>query len=596
MRQTKWAAAAHHIRGDYSQSWLVFLLVLTLAFLFSVRVLHAQSQSGSPVTADVDRTTISTDETVTLNVTVLDTNASRPSLPILDGFQVRGSSYVSQQTIVNGVTTAEATYSFVLQPTRAGELTIPAITIEINGRQYTTDPITVQVSQGASAPPPSSPSGNAQKPGDLQSGSFFVEAEVDNDAPYLGQQVNYIFRFFQAETMFGTPRYIAPDYTGFWNQQEIQQSQYFTDRQNSTYRVTELRTILFPTVVGERTIEPGSLEFPGSLLRSGTVLQSNLVTLTVKAPPAPVPADFSGAVGSLSISATVEPGEVAVNEPVTLRVVLEGKGNIETLPDPTLPELSGWRAFESTSSISTEINDGVLAGTRIYEQLLVPAAAGEYQIPAVAYTYFDPETESYETANSAPIAVKVLNGAAEAPVPSVLGVEREAVEQIDNDIRFIKPAPGALAAASVPLTKKTAYWMFWLIPPFIVLVDWAWQRRKRIRDSNPAMVRRSLAARKARKALASARQQSVDPHEASGQILFEYLSDKLNKPVAGLTQAGLANLLRSQKIDESTVNQVCSLLSASEYGRFAPAGDNHDFAVDLIGDTEQLILNLEQMM
>jgi hypothetical protein len=566
---------------------------------------RAQSQPGAqgttPVTASVDRTSISTDETVTLSVTVLDSEASRPTLPALQGFQVRGSSFVSQRTVVNGVATSEATYTYVLQPTQTGELTIPGIAVSLDGQTYITDPITVEVSQGAAQPPPVTPqipgSGGSGAPlEDAESATFFAEAEVDNRSPYLGQQVNYIFRFFQAETLFGTPRYEAPDFAGFWDQQETEQSQYFIDRDGITYRVTELRTILFPTVVGERSIEAGALQFPGSLFRPGAVLRSNPVTLTVQAPPTPAPSDFSGAVGDLSISVTVEPAEVAVNEPVTLRLLIEGEGNVETLPDPLLPDLFGWRAFESTSSVSSQVQDGVLRGRKLTEQLLVPATAGEYLIPSINYTYFNPEAGSYETSSSDPIPLMVLGSEDQAPVAGVPGVERQEVEQIAGDIRFIKPAPQELNGTTSGLTGSAVYWLLWLLPPLAAFADWGWRRRQRRLESNPALVRRSRAARTARKAITVARREGRDPHQAAGRILSQYLGDKLNQPVAGLTQEALARRLSDNAIDPAMVEQVCSLMAASELGRFAPGSGDDQQAPELIGEVELLIADLEKRL
>lgn len=581
------------------------LLLFGLLMLFGAQPgrqqLFAQS-SGSPITSGVDRTTLSTDETVTLNVTVLDTNASRPTLPVLDGFHVTRSSFVSQRTVVNGVATEEATYSYLLQPTRVGELLIPPVTITVDGQEFATDPITIQVTQGAAPPQPATPGENLPPPSDAELATFFVEAEVDNTAPYLGQQVNYIFRFFQAETLFRAPGYVAPDFAGFWNQQETEQSQYFMDRQaggqTTTYRVTELRTILFPTVVGERTIEAAALEFPGSLLRSGAVLQSDPVTLVVKPPPNPAPAEFSGAVGKLSITATVEPSEVAVNEPVTLRVTMQGEGNIETLPDPALPDLAAWRAFpKTTSTVSAQVQDGVLVGNKVFEQLLVPTAPGDYLIPGISYSYFNPESETYETTTSEPVSVLVLDGGDQEPIPAVPGVERETVEQIDSDIRFIKPAPSSLSSASAPLTENLFYWTIWLLPLFVIIADWRWQRRQQIRAANPALVRRSRAAKSARSRLARARQQDQKPAEVVGAILSDYLSDKLDTPVAGLTQSALAELLIGLSIDEPTVNSVCDLLAVAELDRFAPTGDAiTPSPVDLIGETERLISELEALL
>lgn len=575
--------------------WRFRLTVATLLLLFVLSVRPAVAQA-TPVRAEVDRDTISTDETVTLSITILGTDASRPSLPVLDGFQIAGSSTSSRLSIVNGVTSSEAIYSYVLRPTRAGELVIPAITVSVGGQSYNTEPITVEVTQGATPSQPSSPGGPLSAPGQLDGSAYFVEAEVDNPTPYLGQQITYTFRFYQAETLLGQPGYDPPEFAGFWSRQDPEQVQYFVDQDKTTYRVTELRTLLFPSVVGERVISPGTFQLPGTFLRSGATLRSNPVTVTVRPTPSPAPSGFDGAVGQLSITAEIRPDVAAVNEPVTLRVTVEGQGNIETLPDPALPELDGWRAFERTSSVNTQMRDGYVTGSRVYEQLLVPATAGEFVMPAIDYTYFDPEMEAYQTVTTEPINITVSGGAVEAPIPAVPGVTQETVTQIDNDIRHIKPVLSKLESAPSSLTSSPAYWLLWLLPISIAAADWGWRRRQAYRANNPDLVRRSQALKKAKQALAQARRQQLDPHVAVGHVLSAYLSDKLSQPIAGLTQRALADRLHRCGADDPLVARVCEVLALSDTGRFAPIGANGVAPSDLIWETERLIVELDTVL
>lgn len=577
--------------------------VLKLLMMAGILALSAATAvAQSPVTATVDRDAISTDETVTLSITITGSGASRPTLPDLDGFQVVGTSSASQFSIVNGAFISQATYRFILQPTRAGELTIPAITVSVGGQSYTTDPITVTVAQGSgqgsgqgTASPPAD-SGEAAAPGELSGQDFFVEAEVDNPTPYLGQQVVYTFRFYQAVSLLGQPGYDSPDFVGFWNQQGTQQQQYTVRVSGRTYRVTALQTILFPTSAGEHIIEPAVLQLPGSLFQAGRTLRSEPVTVTVRPLPDPTPDGFSGAVGQLNITATAEPTSVVINEPVTLRVTVSGQGNIETLPDPALPEPAGWRAFESTSLVNTQLEDGRLTGSRVYEQLLVPTEAGTFTIPAIPYAYFDPEAGAYRTVTTEPLTVIVAEGVADTPIPAVPGVAQETVAQLETDIRHIKPVPPVLESAPAPLPERPSYWLMWLLPVLAIAVDWAWQRRQAFRAQNPGLVRRSQAHKKARRILSRARKQALDPHTAVAQALTGYLGDKLDLPVSGMTQAALAAELEARQVDDALLSRLQALLAWSEMGRFAPVSRDGETAVDAVQDAEKLIAALERVL
>ena len=52
----------------------------------------------------------------------------------------------------------------------------------------------------------------------------------------------------------------------FWSEQLEGQKEYTTEAAGRRYRVTELQTLLFPTSVGEATIDPAQLTIPGGFL------------------------------------------------------------------------------------------------------------------------------------------------------------------------------------------------------------------------------------------------------------------------------------------------------------------------------------------
>ena len=91
---------------------------------------------------------------------------------------------------------------------------------------------------------------------------LFVTAAVDNDQPYLGEQVSYIFRIHRrsdVETDVGQVEYSPPSFEGFWNSGVTEQREYDETTSSGSYRVVELRTVLFPSVAGNVTIGPGTL-------------------------------------------------------------------------------------------------------------------------------------------------------------------------------------------------------------------------------------------------------------------------------------------------------------------------------------------------
>ncbi|UCC53519.1 MAG: BatD family protein, partial [Anaerolineaceae bacterium] len=444
------------------------VFVVTIISLLLIGVFALPGSAQSPVTAEVDRNRLSTDEVLVLKVTIDSTagQASQPALPALDGFEILGSSSGTQISIVNGDMNMQATYSYSLHPTQAGQLMINPVSVQIDGQLYSTQPIMIEVSQGTGQVQPAPNQGIPSMPGfptrpnfpnipgfpnlnnlfptmpgmpsnqvnpgntappmdpadaptELVGQPFFIEALVDNPNPYQGEQVLYTFRFYQAENLFDQPEYQSPSFTGFWSEERSEdQVDYTTEAAGRAYRVTELQTVLFPTGVGEVTIEPATLTIPGDFFSRGMALQTQPITMNIRPLPDNAPANFQGAVGQFDIQAQADTAKTKVNETVTLHVTLRGVGNMNNLADPLWSEGPEWRAFDSKATVNTHFTDGVFGGVRSYERLLVPTQAGDLLLPAIVFSYFNPETESYETTSSEPILISVLGDVAAGVAPA----------------------------------------------------------------------------------------------------------------------------------------------------------------------------------
>ena len=617
-----------------SRFFVVALLSLVLIGLFALPALAQE-----PVTAQVDRNRLSTDEALLLTI-VVDSSAGRatqPSLPLLDGFQVLGSSSGTSIRIVNGSMTSSANYNYTLRPTRTGQLIINPITVNIDGQPYTTQPIAVEVSQGTGqvqpAPNPGMPSMSgfpnlqnlfrslpgsggslpnsggfadpaqpidpADMPTELVGQDFFVEAEVDNLNPYQGQQVLYTFRFYQAESLFDQPSYQGPSFTGFWSE-ELNDGQvdYTIEAAGRPYRVTELQAVLFPTGVGEVTIEPAALTLPGDFFTRSQVLQTQPINLNVRPLPDNAPANFQGAVGQFAIQSQADTAETEVNETVTLDVALSGQGNLEALADPVWPEGPEWRAFDSKATVDTQFEDGLLSGVSRYERLLVPTQPGDLLLPAIEFSYFNPQTESYETVSSEPIIIHVTGdvGATVVPAAPTGSATVPAIAAVSNvpDLRPNKAAGELSRSSSGPLTGNGIYWLLWLVPLVLFVSHWGYRRYQQQRMDTADSRRSQGAARQAKQALREAGKQG-SASQVAGGILVSYLEEKMNQRVVGLSQTQLAALLEQHGVDAELIGRVQSCLMQAEMGRYAPAGVNSGSG-DLLQETEQVIGELDKSL
>jgi len=566
---------------------LLFITIFFCALLVGPDIILAQA----PVTAEVDRTNIGVNEQLTLSVTVSGEllDIPTPDLSRLQDFRVVGSSSSTQISIINGELTTQGRFLYRLQPLGEGALVIPPIAVEVDGQSFQTEPIHIEVIAG-NVPPPT---GEDTAVPDSLNGGVLVEAEVDNPTPYLGQQIIYTFRFFyQPNSFFRQPDFEPPAFTNFWGQNILAQPQFRAVIDGQEYIVTEMRTALFPASIGQLTIDPTEVSIPGGLLEPDIIRETEQITVDVRPLPDGSPPDFRGAVGQFDIRASLSETTGKVNEPVTLSVELEGSGNIEMLTEPNLPELPNWRIFESQVSTQIDIQNDKVHGTRRFERLIVPGQHGEYTIPPIHFSYFDPEAIEYRIVSTEPMLIAVEPGEVEESTVTVIGADKQPVAILAGDIRHIKPVPTALYSVDVSMLTNSLYWACWLGPALVVGSVWLWQRRRQRFAADEAYARRKTARRTARKRLAEAKRSETGSYVLVQRALLGYLSDKLNSPTVGLTADSLTGLLREAQLEPALIERVQAILNQTDIGRFAPV--EKGTAEALISDTRRLINDIEK--
>ncbi len=552
----------------------------------------------------------------------------------MGGFELLSSGRSSQISSIHGKMTPQGGYQYQLLPTKSGNLLIDSITVTVAGYTYTIQPIAITVSQGTGNPQPANPQSNplsqlfqnfpsmpgfpsmpnlpsapAAQAGDLDpidpnyvpvglaGHDFYVEAKVDNTTPYQGEQILYLFRFFQATEIMDSPEYQSPTFTGFWSENQSGQAQYSVVTAGTTYRVSELQTPLFPTVVGEVTIDPARLQIRGGLFSSANLLSTDPIVLNVKPLPDKAPAGFQGAVGRFTIQAEADMAETAVNETVTLNVMVSGQGNIENLADPNWTEGPEWRAFGSQANIQTGYSNGIISGSRTYDRLLVPTTPGNLTLPPIEYIYFDPDTAEYVTVTTDALTVNVAPDGSGLNAPTLPvsnnGSTFIAPGDVPAELRPNKAASPAWNSGSSLLPEKAGYWLLWFVPLFVIGGHFAWQHSQKQRRDNVTLRRSQKAAKKAQQALRQVRKQAADPNSAAGKILNEYIAENFNQSVTGMTQTDLSLLLRAHGAGESLAERVEACLTRCDMGQYAPT-DFDNPSGDILKETEQLISDLDR--
>ena len=542
---------------------LAAAVVLLLVGLSTTPV-HAQTPS---VTASVDRTNLTMSDvlTLTLRIEGVANVHPLPQAPVINGLILVGSERKSFQTFVQGALSAEFEFIFKYQPLRTGSIDIDPINVILDNTVHITDPITVNVSGAASTT--QLQNGAPPQPTSLVGQDFFAESEVDDETPYIGQQITHTLRFYSANA-FARPIYDAPDFAGFWNPGRASEEESLADVAGRSYRVTEVDTILFPTLAGNLKIEPTNVTVRGGLMGSSvTQYPTGQIDLSVRPLPPGEPDAFTGAVGRYNISAELDMSKVDIGDPVTLTFTVSGEGNMESLPAPEWPEVPGWRAFDHDAPYQMSIVDGKVQGSRKFTRVLIPTASGSHDFPPVEYSYFDPYDEQYVTLTSRSFSVEVLPDPG-SPEADPLATSGEAEDAEAQDIRYIKPVPNSIARPTSPLTGSSVFWLLWLTPLAGILAVAALVMHRRRPTSGSTVVEFSAATQAALAQLAAVEPGSSTADTAS-MALHSYLDVRLERPTSGMSATEIAESLGQMGTGEATCERLVDLMGRIAEMRFS---------------------------
>ena len=414
--------------------------------------------------------------------------------------------------------------------------------------------------------------------------SLFVMAAVDNDRPYLGQRVAYIFRIFRRSDLSlpsGQVRYEPPSFAGFWNSEVSERREYVETIGAQEYTVVELSALLFPSAVGNVEIGPARLSSPLG------ALDSEPVVLDVRQLPQGTPSGFTGAVGKFEIAIEVKAEQVEINEPLQAMVSVSGEGNFDALPDPVWPEFEHWRFIEAPSDADSHVVEGRLTGVRTYVVALVPEKDGQITIPSIVYQYFDPELDRYASAATAPVVVSVVD----TGEPSAVRIGPE-VEM--TDLRPIMAPLSSMRQVGRDLTDLPVYWVAWLVPALFIVGALMWRRRQNALETARLESRQRNALANARAALARAASSGDNPAVVAADSVLSYLSDRLGENLTGLTSDGIGLRIQSVGVPHDLADRVAGEIARGEEARFAPEEED---GVDTSSDVEraiQILTDLEE--
>ncbi len=427
------------------------------------------ANASAAVTARIDRGDIELNESFTLEI-ISDTNIDlQPDVSVLEqDFYVGQGSQLSNTTIVNGQIERSKTWTFVLMPKRAGQLTIPPISI---GNEQSS-PLVVEVSEPGYAPP-----GEAE---------VFVTSEIDFEATYVQAQALLTIKIYRSVAT-RQPALREPTFSGVEFLKELagEDRSYEAIINGTAYNVVERVYALYPQESGELIISPA--RFEARILRGGRitgrkVYESEPQSLTVLPVPAP-PQDYPDAVWlparDLQIAEDWSRGadEIRAGEPLTRHVTISALGQLETqIPAIEPPTAAGVNIYPDKPELSRRVEAGGIRGIRKDQYAMIGTAAGTVVLPALEVPWWNIETADWHVARLPERSISILpSGEAPPPRPEPVAEAAPAAE------------PGL-----VTLPAAESFWRrvsellaaVWLI----TLIGWWWSSRPAARPREPEPV------------------------------------------------------------------------------------------------------------
>lgn len=527
--------------------------------------------------------------------------------PSFDGFhKLIGpqTSFSSSTQIINGKMTRHSAYSYVyyLQAVEEGKFVLEPASFTLKNETYYSDSVYIEVI-GGNMPSPGNqsdteqsqnePTGNSNVRGDL-----FLDLIINRREVYVGEPVVATAKIYTRINLSGINEIKYPSFTGFLKT-DIETPPLNSLKQenvNGTIYGTGViqRFLLYPQISGDITIDPMQLtalvqqrtgssdpffgDFFSSYQNIPRSVTSRAVNIRVKPLPGSKPENFSGVVGNLSIKASLEADSVNVNDAVEYKITVSGNGNLKLAEAPDLKLSPDLEVYDPkiTDNIKSTING--MTGQRTFEFLLIPRHYGEYTIPSVTYSYFNPSTGRYEKLRTSEMTFYARKGLDDnsSGITVYGGMSGEDVKYVGKDIRFIKQKPGKLKRSSgIIITNRSFYsiYLISLLAFFAVL----FVRREHVRRNADIVAVRNrkagrIAVRRLREASICLKNNEMDRfHEEILKAIWGYLGDKLNIPVSNLTRNNVTDILNEKRISGETIEKLTKILDTCEYARYAPS-------------------------
>jgi hypothetical protein len=469
---------------------------------------------------------------------------------------------------------------------------------------------------------------------------LFIKVTVDKNKVHVGEQITASYKLYARVAMqMGISK--LPSLNGFWTQDfDIPKNIRPVEEtyNGKKYQVFLLKkSALFPQQTGTLELDAAEAEgtarivqtvkqrnpfadffddpavqqaFGGSLMMNDPFFNNSMFDafayrdIPVKIKSAPVkiqvdplpedgkPANYGGAVGNFNISAKIDKCNFTTDDVVNLRITIAGSGNLKLIEPPLLNLPNGLSNYDPISLDTVTGRSTTITGSKIITYPIAARTPGEYTIPAIAFSYYNPQTGAYVIENTEPIKLHIKAGKNYSP---------DAIAKNGGlkDIHNINTSPlTSLSFGGKPMLFSVGYWSMYALPLLAFAGIAFWRRREDELSSDVVAYKSRKANKIALKRLSTAQkllqQNSRVPfYEEVSKAIWLYLSDKLNIPLSSLSKESAQEALSTRNIPQDLQLRMEHVISDCETALYAPMGSSQQMnntyqeAVSIISRLEE---------
>ncbi|MBN1550122.1 protein BatD [bacterium] len=606
-----------------------YLALAIVAFLLmQVKTVFAQIS----LKASVDRNQVYLLDRITYELTIEGSvsNLPEPRLSDFEGFQLlSGPSTSTQISMVNGRFTSKVINTYIFKTIKEGKWVLGPVSVNYKGKTFNSNPVVIDVVKLTV-----SGSATSGSQSDIESviplnklDDVFLWATVDKTDPYQGQPVFVTYDIYTRVPIAGYNIVQYPSFSGFWAE-EVQlpntPTQYKKRLHGVEYTVATIyKTALYPTVSGELTIDPLMAVFKirassrdpffddffqqpfggfprSSMLPFAQEIQRSSQALSINIKPLPVtgkPANFTGAVGTFKLIASLDKSTVKVGEAIVLKARLAGNHSLKTLPPPELQSMDSFKTFEPKTGEVTLFDENPEWNVREFDFVFVPHESGEFEIPPLSYNYFDPDEGMYKSIQTDTMHVNVEPGLVSNSMIAIPG-EKGNIELLNYDMHYIKTSL-PIKSYIQPYTSK---WFFvaLLIPVIFVPAVLLYGRHQKRMTGDAAYARAFKARTESQRRFNSAVQALEESklNKALDEIakgFLGYLGNKFNLSTSGLTFHQIREQFVVRELDKDMISKLNDYWYLLDTLRFAPGEPDVKTLESMLNQAKELVKILENI-